>query len=73
MDEKILSVLCEINNRLSDIAISLQVMSLMNMSLDRREEAYKFLAGFLDVQKVKYLSSDDPVFPYNPMTGQSDS
>ena len=48
-------------------------MSLMNMSLDRREEAYKFLAGFLDVQKVKYLSSDDPVFSYNPMTGQSDS
>lgn len=73
MDEKLLSVLCEINNRLSDIAISLQVMSLMNMSLDRREEAYKFLAGFLDVQKVKYLDSEKPVFPYNPMTGRHDS
>lgn len=73
MDEKLLSVLCEINNRLSDIAISLQAMSLMNTSIDRREEAYNFLAGFLDVQKVKYLNSENPVFPYNPMTGQYES
>lgn len=70
MDERLIKILCEINNRLSDIAISLQVMSLMNASIDQREEAYKFLVEFLDVQKMKYLDSKNPVFPYSSMTGQ---
>ena len=73
MDEKMLTVLCEINNRLNDIAITLQVMSLMNTSIDKRDECYKFLSNFLEVQKCKYVMRDAPAFPYNPVTGRYDS
>lgn len=44
MDEKLLSILCEINNRLNDIALTLQVIGLMNASIDRRENGYNFLS-----------------------------
>lgn len=73
MDEKLLTVLTEINNRLSDIAITLQVMSLMNASVDKREECYKFLCEFLEVQKCKYVMNKAPSFPYNPLTGRYDA
>ena len=73
MDEKLLSILCEINNRLSDIAISLQVIGLMNASLDHREDAYKFLCDFLDVQKIKYRDKKHLTEPYNNLTGRYDT
>ena len=56
MDEKLLTVLTEINNRLNDIAITLQVVGLMNISIDRRKNGYNYLSDLMSKQKDKYLS-----------------
>lgn len=73
MDEKFLKILCEINNRLNDIALSLQVIGLMNTSVDSKKNCYEFLGDFLEVQKKKYRDSEHLTMPYNHLTGRYDS
>ena len=68
-DDRMLTILCEINNRLNDIALTLQTIGLMETSVDSKQELYKFLCGFLDVQKLKYRSLERLSMPYNPLTG----
>ena len=70
--EKLLAILCEINNRLCDISITLQTSILLNNSdLDKKKEGHNFLADFFDVQKTKYHNPEDLSYPYNPLTGKA--
>ena len=56
MNDQLIKMLIEINNRLNDIALTLQVVGLMNISIDRRENGYNFLSDFMSKQKDKYIS-----------------
>ena len=56
MNDQLIKMLIEINNRLNDIALTLQVIGLMNVSIDRRENGYNFLSDFMSKQKDKYIS-----------------
>ena len=73
VDKDILSILCEIHNRLNDIAITQQVIGLMNTSLASREKCYEFLCDFVEAQKTKYLDSIMPCYPCNPFPLRYDS
>ena len=56
MNEQLIKVLTRIHNRLNDIALTLQVIGLMNVSIDRRENGYNYLSDFMSKQKDKYIS-----------------
>lgn len=56
MNDQLIKMLTEINNRLNDIAITLQVVGLMNISIDRRKNGYNYLSDLMSKQKDKYLS-----------------
>ena len=56
MNDQLIKVLLEIHNRLNDIALTLQVIGLMNVSIDRRENGYNFLSDIMSKQKDKYIS-----------------
>ena len=55
LNDNLIKVLSEINNRLNDIALTLQVIRLMNASIDRRENGYNFLSDLMSMQKEKYI------------------
>lgn len=56
LNDNLIKILNEINNRLNDIALTLQVIGLMNASIDRRENGYNFLSDLMSMQKDKYIS-----------------
>ena len=58
MNDNLIKILIEINNRLNDIALTLQVIGLMNASIDRRENGYNFLSDLMSMQKEKYISCE---------------
>ena len=70
---QLITILCEINNRLSDIALSLQTIGLMNTSIKNKENLYSFLCEFAETQKMKYRDSEHLTNPYNHLTGKYDS